>query len=135
MDELTRINGDLNNLKARLTQENFEFQRQLQELDSSNGTLSKTKAQLQLQLDDTKARLDEETRVNALFIIFLIKCLFNPLNHKDILHLYFRNQQKCLPKTNTDTCSLIIIYNNGINLSKVGLIKIIVTYIIVTFKV
>jgi len=62
-DEFSRVNQDLNNLKARLTQENFELQRQLQDLDSNNGILSKAKAQLQIQLDDTKNRLDEETRV------------------------------------------------------------------------
>jgi len=64
LEEFTRQNHDLNNLKARLTQENFELQRQVQELDSSNATLAKAKAQLQAQLDDAKARLDEETRVS-----------------------------------------------------------------------
>jgi len=65
-EEFARVNQDLNNLKARLTQENFELHRQVQELDSSNGLLSKAKAQLQIQLDDAKARLDEETRVCGL---------------------------------------------------------------------
>ncbi len=67
MDELTKQNHDLNNLKARLTQENFDLQRQVQELDSSNAALAKAKGQLQHALDDTKSRLDEESRVRAVF--------------------------------------------------------------------
>ncbi len=63
VDDLTRQNNDLNNLKARLTQENFELQRQIQDLDGSNGALSKAKSQLQAALDDAKSKLDEETRV------------------------------------------------------------------------
>ena len=50
-------------LKARLTQENFELQRQIQDLDSSNATLAKAKASLQAQLDGAKSRLDEESRL------------------------------------------------------------------------
>ena len=50
-------------LKARLTQENFELQRQIQDLDSSNATLAKAKSSLQAQLDDAKSRLDEESRL------------------------------------------------------------------------
>jgi 16S rRNA G1207 methylase RsmC len=65
-DEVTRQNLDLNNLKARLTQENFELQRQVQELDTSNAALAKAKSQLQAQLDEAKARLDEETRVTVI---------------------------------------------------------------------
>jgi len=61
-DELARLNNDLNNLKARLTQENFELHRQVQDLDSNNAVLSKAKSVLQVQLDDAKNRLDEETR-------------------------------------------------------------------------
>ena len=63
VEELSRLNADFNNLKARITQENFELHRQVQDLDSSNAALSKAKSQLQAQLDETKARLDEETRV------------------------------------------------------------------------
>ena len=50
-------------MKARLTQENFELQRQIQDLDSSNATLAKAKSSLQAQLDDAKSRLDEESRM------------------------------------------------------------------------
>jgi len=70
LEETTRQNQDLNNLKARLSQENFELQRQVQDLDASNAALSKARSQLQAQLDETKARLDEETRVgNALCLL------------------------------------------------------------------
>ena len=54
---------ELNGLKARLTQENFELHRQVQELDSNNAALAKARTQLQQQLDDAKARLEEESRV------------------------------------------------------------------------
>jgi len=60
---------DLNGLKAKLTHENFELQRQVQELDSNNAALAKLRAQLQQQLDEAKARLEEETRVCILYIV------------------------------------------------------------------
>jgi hypothetical protein len=63
VEELTRQLQDLNGLKARLTQENFELHRQVQELDGNNGALAKARALLQQQLDEAKARLDEESRV------------------------------------------------------------------------
>ena len=75
LEETLRQNQDLNNLKARLTQENFELQRQVQELDASNAALSKAKAQLQAQLDETKARLDEETRVRITLCVLVLSCL------------------------------------------------------------
>lgn len=83
VDELTRQNNDLNGLKARLTQENFELQRQVQDLDSSNAALAKAKAALQAQLDETKGRLDEETRVStSIYIALPIQKLMVP--HKVI---------------------------------------------------
>ena len=69
VDDLSKQNHDLNNLKARLTQENFDLQRQVQELDSSNAALSKAKGQLQHALDDTKSRLDEESRVSRFILL------------------------------------------------------------------
>jgi len=70
IEELSRLNGDLNNWKARLSQENLDLQRQVQELDSSNASLAKIKSVLSAQLDEAKARLDEETREkNQLTII------------------------------------------------------------------
>lgn len=64
VDELTRQNTDLNGLKTRLTQENFELQKQVQDLDASAGALAKAKSALQAQVDELKSRLDDEGRVN-----------------------------------------------------------------------
>jgi myosin heavy chain 6/7 len=63
VEEFSRQLQDLNGLKARLSQENFDLHRQVQELDSNNAVLSKAKTLLQQQLDDAKNRLDEESRV------------------------------------------------------------------------
>ena len=78
LEETTRQNQDLNNLKARLTQENFELQRQVQELDAGNAALSKARSQLQAQLDETKARLDEETRVSRRRLTRRLDCYVSP---------------------------------------------------------
>ena len=43
----------------------FYPQRQVQDLDSANGALSKAKSQLQMQVDEYKTKLDEETRVSS----------------------------------------------------------------------
>ena len=64
VDEFGRQNHDLNNLKAQLTHENLELHRQVQDLDNSNALLAKLKSQLQAQLDETKSRLDDESRVS-----------------------------------------------------------------------
>lgn len=64
VDELTRANNDMNGLKARLTQENFDLQRTVQDLDAQAGALAKAKSSLQIQLDDYKNRLDEESRTS-----------------------------------------------------------------------
>ena len=37
----------------------------MQDLDSVNGALSKAKSQLQIQVDDYKTKLEEETRVSS----------------------------------------------------------------------
>ena len=80
LEEFARLNQDLNNLKARLTQENFDLHRQVQELESSNGNLAKSKAQLQAQLDEAKARLDEETRVKTCtYWMLIVDWLYMPL--------------------------------------------------------
>ena len=64
IDDLTRTNQELKNAKDRLGSENTELQRQLHDLDMSSGNLTKTKAQLQHQLDEAKSKLEEESRVN-----------------------------------------------------------------------
>lgn len=54
---------DVNALRARVGQENFELHRHLQELDAGNVQLAKAKSAMQSELDETKARLEDETRV------------------------------------------------------------------------
>lgn len=63
VDDMTRQLNDLNSLKARLTQENFDLQHQVQELDGANASLAKAKSQLQAMCDDLKRNLDDESRV------------------------------------------------------------------------
>lgn len=63
VDDLTRQLNDANNVKARLTKENFDLQHQAQELDSANAALAKSRQQLQTAVDDLKRQLDDETRV------------------------------------------------------------------------
>ena len=65
VDDMTRQLNDLTALKARLTQENFDLQHQVQELDSSNAALAKAKSQLQAHNDDLKRNLDDESRVSS----------------------------------------------------------------------
>lgn len=64
VDDLTRQLNDANSAKARLTQENFDLQHQVQELDGANAGLAKAKAQLQILCDDLKRNLDDESRVS-----------------------------------------------------------------------
>ena len=66
VDDLTRQLNDSNGAKARLTQENFDLQHQVQELDSSNAALAKARSQLQIICDDLKRNLDDESRVGTL---------------------------------------------------------------------
>jgi len=63
-DELTRNNSDLTNTRNRLNQENAELHRTIHDLENNCGSFSKTKSQLQIQLEETKARLEEESRVS-----------------------------------------------------------------------
>lgn len=44
-------------------QENFDLQRQVQELDAALTTTSKARSSLQAQLDDLKKQLEDEIRV------------------------------------------------------------------------
>lgn len=68
-DDLTRQLNEANALKSRLTQENFDLQHQVQELDSANASLAKAKNSLQVQLDDYKRQLDDETRVRKPYVV------------------------------------------------------------------
>jgi len=63
VDDLTRTNGELVNTRNRLTTENSDLQRQIHDLETNYGAFSKTRGQLQSQLDDAKSKLEEEIRV------------------------------------------------------------------------
>lgn len=65
-DDYLRQLNEANALKARLQQENFEVQRQYQEVEVQFSTISKAKGSLQAQVDDLKKLLDDETRVSFL---------------------------------------------------------------------
>lgn len=87
-DEQNRQLQDANALKTRLGQENYELHRHLQELDTNNASLTKTKTALQQDLDETKTRLDEETRVivshcSALTLqsVVMLLCISSALHH------------------------------------------------------
>lgn len=73
VDDLTRQLTDANSAKARLTQENFDLQHQVQELDSANAALAKAKSQLQASNDDLKRQLDDESRVRMEYYLLTNK--------------------------------------------------------------
>ena len=64
VDEMNVQIQSLTSFKVKITQENFDLQHSVQELDSSNAALAKAKSQLQAQNDDLKRNLDDETRVS-----------------------------------------------------------------------
>jgi len=68
LEDQSRQLQDANVLKARLGQENLEIHRHLQDLDTGNAILSKAKAALQQELEETKMKLDDETRVINHFV-------------------------------------------------------------------
>jgi len=72
VDELTRSNQELNGVRSRLTIENTELSRQLQEIDAGFGNASRSRLQLQQALDEAKNKLDEESKVHVAFIWFSI---------------------------------------------------------------
>jgi len=63
VDDLTKTNQDLQSTKVRLTQENADYQRQLQDLELNVGSSSKLKIQITQQLDEAKAKFEEESRI------------------------------------------------------------------------
>lgn len=71
LDEVGRQGQEFNAVRTRLIHENQELNRHVQDLDASNGALSKTKHVLQQQLDEAKNGLDEETRVRSQLAIQL----------------------------------------------------------------
>ena len=65
LDESNRTLNDLDIAKKKLTIENNDFLRQLEEAESGVAQLSKIKVSLTTQLEDTKRLADEEGRERA----------------------------------------------------------------------
>ena len=63
------MNGELTGEKNRQAQEILDLQKQLHDLEASYNQLLKLKNQLQAQLDEAKAKLEDEARVR-----FLLRC-------------------------------------------------------------
>lgn len=66
LDESNRSLGDFDATKKRLTVENQELTRQLEEAESQVSQLSKLKMSLSTQLEDSKRSADEEARVSII---------------------------------------------------------------------
>lgn len=64
-DDMQRQVNDLNASKAKLSSENYELTIVIQEHDSQIINLRKFKSSLEIQVDDLKKSLDEETRVSS----------------------------------------------------------------------
>lgn len=62
-DEANRTLNDLDAAKKKLSIENSDLLRQLEEAESQVSQLSKIKVSLTTQLEDTKRLADEEARV------------------------------------------------------------------------
>ena len=63
MEELRVTNADLVSAKQALSNENASLSSQLTEMEGRAATLGKNKKSLELQLDEVKNALEEETRV------------------------------------------------------------------------
>ena len=61
--------ADASNAKSRLTQENFELQKALQDIEANNGNLSKLKISLTTQLEDMRRVADDEGRVCNIYLM------------------------------------------------------------------
>lgn len=64
LDETNRTLNDFDAAKKKLSIENSDLLRQLEEAESQVSQLSKLKISLATQLEDTKRLADEETRVS-----------------------------------------------------------------------
>lgn len=67
-EDLQKQLNEHNTVRARLTTQNFELTKTVQEYETSFVSLSKTKHMLEVQLDDTKKSLDDESRVRTVAI-------------------------------------------------------------------
>lgn len=68
LDETNRTLNDFDAAKKKLSIENSDLLRQLEEAESQVSQLSKIKLSLTTQLEDTKRLADEESRVNKLWL-------------------------------------------------------------------
>jgi len=68
LDETNRTLNDFDAAKKKLSIENSDLLRQLEEAESQVSQLAKIKISLTTQLEDTKRLADEEGRVNIFFI-------------------------------------------------------------------
>ena len=66
LDETNRTLNDFDAAKKKLSIENSDLLRQLEEAESQVSQLSKLKISLTTQLEDTKRLADEESRVSYL---------------------------------------------------------------------
>lgn len=80
LDETNRTLNDFDAAKKKLSIENSDLLRQLEEAESQVSQLAKIKISLTTQLEDTKRLADEEGRVN-IFIQKLIAVLLIILMH------------------------------------------------------
>lgn len=67
LDETNRTLNDFDSAKKKLSIENSDLLRQLEEAESQVSQLSKIKISLTTQLEDTKRLADEESRVRQSF--------------------------------------------------------------------
>lgn len=73
LDETNRSLGDFDAAKKRLTVENGDLLRQLEEAEAQVSQLTKLKTSLMQQLDEAKRTADEESRV--CIMQFILKTL------------------------------------------------------------
>lgn len=64
LDEMNRTLNDFDSTKKKLSAENNDLQRQIEEAESQIGQLSKLKLSLTNQLEDHRKLADEESRVS-----------------------------------------------------------------------
>jgi chromosome segregation ATPase len=73
LDETNRTLNDFDSAKKKLSIENSDLLRQLEEAESQVSQLSKLKISLTTQLEDTKRLADEESRVSSFVTRFVLR--------------------------------------------------------------
>lgn len=86
LDEANRTLNDFDAAKKKLSIENSDLLRQLEEAESQVSQLSKIKISLTTQLEDTKRLADEEARVNFIDnCTYLYIALKKVINEKNVM--------------------------------------------------